>query len=83
MGQSINVTVKGLTQEELWNTPGTGWTKVEGEDREVYNGGRTGMRLTIEAKLDELLQAYNRVDSEMQTDYYHALFHGEVRCAEW
>lgn len=80
-GQAISAIIQGLTPGELWNSPGAGWQPAPGDDgREVYNGGKTALRIAAEGKLTELLQAYNR--SESGFDYHNSLFHVDVTSAQ-
>lgn len=77
MGQSIDVVVRGLTREELWVSYGT-----PGSAGSPSHGGRSPLRVAAETKLTEILQAYNRNDSNSMTDHYDVLFSGQVRFAE-
>lgn len=65
MGCSIDVRVVGCTQAELWNSA-------------PYGGGRTAMRNEAGEKLNELMNAYKRDNSDTMTDYYDVNFSGSV-----
>lgn len=80
MGCSIDVVVRGCTPAELWNVPGADADYVDGEWTS-YGGGRTPMREAADAKLNELLNAYKRDNSDSMTDYYDVNFAGHVTFA--
>lgn len=73
-GQSIHVVIKNLTPIELWDDPRPDPNYRDGR----LTGTRSALRRTAEAKLTELMDAYNYNNSDPITDYYDVGFSGHV-----
>lgn len=72
MGCSIQVNVSGLTPDQRWAN------YAAGPYASPAYGGRTDLVQVTYTQLEEMVNAYQRNNSDSQTDYYDVNFSGSV-----
>ena len=64
MGQSVNVSLTGWSNERVWNIDTEGFRAMTPEAKAVTT------------QIDQIRNAYNRDNSDPMTDYYEVVYYG-------
>lgn len=64
MGQSVNVSLTGWSNERVWTHDADGFRAMTPEAK------------TVTSRIEEIRNAYNRDNSDPMTDYYEVVYYG-------